>query len=451
MASDLNPKGLASLASREKSANDGRKHNHSEMSKRSGAEMAKRTDKFMAIFNELYNQSNAPEIRPPLQEQVKTLINHEVEVNARSEKGDPLLVFAVKTALRCIGRTTDEDEQMMIRRYIKIICQLIDHSANPNMQDSTGRTPLLLAIGYESIIHKHKGEQEDFIKLLIEKGVHVEQERMDFKGERTPLIAASRRLRHSVVELLLARNFNVNANVDGETALYTAARPGYDIYPMRVPKIFSMLLGHGGDPKRELRRILSRTTCSCPGAVEPLLVHIFGEPEWHSHLNALPNIPQEITSSSTLEMEYRNFTANLYQLILMEIGSIDSPRQSRKLCSSCQTFESHARFREWFFHSTNPEALSRSIFHGCAMCSIIKDCLPESCKEIQLYYFSVRPQENWVSRDYYDRILVRCQKQGSLKDEGYVLVNCVLLLLMGCKGCNAVSFLEKFERVRAKE
>jgi hypothetical protein len=432
MASDLNPKEVASLARHEKNANDGRKHNHFEMSKRSGAEMAKRTEKLMAIFKELY-QINDPEIRPPLQEQVKTLINHGVEVNAKSKKGDPLLVFAVRIALICIGRTTDEDEQM-IRPYIKIICQLIDHGANPNMQDSTGRTPLLLAIEYQSIIHKYKGEQEDFMKLLIEKGAHVEQERMGFKGGRewpTPLIAASRKSMHSVVELLLARNVNVNAKVDGETALYTVARPGYDIYPMRVPKIFSMLLGHGGDSKRELRRILSRTICSCPGAVEPLLVHIFGEPEGHSHLNALRNIPQEITSNPTLEMEYRNFMANLYQLILMETGSTDSPRQIRKLCSSCQAFESHARFREWFFHSTNPEALSRSISHGCAMCSIIKDCLPESCKEIQLYYFSVRPQEDRVSRDYYERILVRCQKQGSLKGEGFVFGELCLAAIDG--------------------
>ena len=161
------------------------------------------------------------------------------------------------------------------------------------------------------------------------------------------------------------------------------------------------------------------------------MVHIFGAPKERSHLNALLDIPQEITFNPTLEMEYRTFMDNLYRLILMDAGSTDSSRKSRNLCSSCQAFESDARFREWFSYSTNPKALSRSISRGCAMCSIIRDCLPESYNEIQLYYFSVRPQENRVSRDYYERILVRCQKQGSLKDEGFVFGELCLAAIDG--------------------
>ena len=91
----------------------------------------------MTTFNELYNRSRVLEIGPPLQELVKTLIDQGVKVNAKSEKGNPLLVFAVKIALRCIRRTTSEDEQM-IKLYIKIICRSIDHGANLNMQDCTG-------------------------------------------------------------------------------------------------------------------------------------------------------------------------------------------------------------------------------------------------------------------------------------------------------------------------
>ena len=69
------------------------------------------------------------------------------------------------------------------------------------------------------MIRKRKDNQDGFIKLLIEKVPHVKQERMGFEGGReapTPLIAASRRLRHSVVVLLFARNAYINAKVDGE-------------------------------------------------------------------------------------------------------------------------------------------------------------------------------------------------------------------------------------------
>jgi ankyrin repeat protein len=227
-----------------KNANERRIHNHPAVSKRSRAKTSKRKDgaaKLLSIFDELLKQYKAREIESALQDEIKTLIDQGVEVDARNDEGTPLLVLVVNAALRCTGRTDDKGVGI-IEPYKNIICQLIDNGANPNTNDRAGGTPLILAIEYpRGVIPFGTDDEEALMKLLIENGAHVEQQHMSFKGERTwpttPLIAASRRLRHSVVKLLLTKSVNVNTEASGETALYATANPGYEIYPVRVPAI----------------------------------------------------------------------------------------------------------------------------------------------------------------------------------------------------------------------
>jgi hypothetical protein len=100
--------------------------------------------------------------------------------------------------------------------------------------------------------------------------------------------------------------------------------------------------------------------------------------------------------------------------LMKRLGLLGESIQSREtsfeeLCSSCRSFEKEAKHREWFYHSRNSKSLYRSISGGCAMCQLIKDCLPDYFGAVSLYYYSALSESDTLSQNYYERIIVRGQ------------------------------------------
>lgn len=204
------------------------------------------------------------------------------------------------------------------------------------------------------------------------------------------------------------------------TAVSVAINPGYDIYPVRGDRVISALLEHGGKLRGKDWEILSRAISNCPGIVEYLLAYIYGEAKPEHHPNDNRQIGENMVDNPGLEEDYKRFMETLDRLVAMDMAYAGSPARSRTLCSNCQAFETNAHYRKWHLHSRSQKQLRLAVSQNCSMCQLIKDCLPGPVKEVQLCYFSVLPQVDPASKDYYERILVRGQKSRFLKNEDFV-------------------------------
>lgn len=165
---------------------------------------AERTAQLTTILDQIFQDYSNLKIETIQLDKLKTLINQGVDVNAEREKGVPLIRM-VQGALKCLESVSDPDG-MIINPFMEVICLLISHGADLNAQNTTGWTPLVLAIMHRGIPSNRVEELEAFIKLLIGNGASLESPQgRETWSATTPLIEASRSMRYSVVKLLLSQ------------------------------------------------------------------------------------------------------------------------------------------------------------------------------------------------------------------------------------------------------
>lgn len=369
--------------------------------------------------------------------EVKALIQQGVDVNARNHEHEA----ALTTVTRAWSSALHNEDAKSAQCSMDIITQLLDHGADPNVQDKDGRTALVLAIEARSPnVSGLKGMDDLLVRSLVERGARLDPvSPYDAAWPTTPLITAVLHKRFNAMELLLSKKVNVNAQIGGKTALDAAISTAGDIFPKRISIFVGQLLEHGADVKGDERRILASAISRSPESVERFLVECYGNPQpelgWDEEseegkvefpegqyeklaatlsLSGVGGGYKPVTEKMRKAYMYLldkkteaiSFVKRLSSQIAMEE---EAATRVEVLCSSCRAFETEALNREWFSHSPNSESVHRSILGGCPMCQLIKDCLPKSFQEVSLYYYSALSESDTLSKNYYERIIVRGQ------------------------------------------
>jgi hypothetical protein len=257
-------------------------------------------------------------------------------------------------------------------------------------------------------------EIEFLVRLLVEYGADV-----NLHG---PLHAAVAEKEISVVRFLLSRGAKLDALLDGETVLMASLKSRSSFYSERVVPIIKILLAHGADRNSNEAQILTAATYQCPKSVECILEHFYGkfDPEISPVAEPLelwdqikdedtkPVVVDESHTSLPIKQDIALLSMNEMKDSLSNITrSTDLIPKVRQTCCYCSRFEKEAVERKWLPHSPDQLTLQQAIIDGCQMCKLIKDCLPDTFGPVSLYYYSTESISG--SRNYYERILVRCK------------------------------------------
>lgn len=115
---------------------------------------------------------------------------------------------------------------------------LLDHGADPNVRDQSGKTTLHKAVFHDSEDHR-------ILRALLKRGADVN--RKDDHGE-TPLHLAASLSRAASVEALLAAGADPNGrDLLGETPLHKAATPQLSASPEAAARTIHLLVADGAD------------------------------------------------------------------------------------------------------------------------------------------------------------------------------------------------------------
>ena len=361
-------------------------------------------------------------------------ISQGVDVNTSNYQGVSAIVIITEAWIVCWQYGFAKPLQFCA----DIARQLIDRGADLiNAQDRSGRTPLVLAIevGGPNEGSEVEGLYDSFINMLVEAGSCLDPPSPTCNWPTTPLIAAVSGLRRrlSTVKLLLSKKANVNTSIGGMTALLKVVYDGGELFPERISTTLSTLLQHGADCKNHERRLLAAAISHSPESVERFLLECYGSPQPslypNENLEDFAEEEPEDSAAATTSVhppplsDRRKLSAeSLTRLcrylaqsqksarsLLRWADGITHTKDGRKeeLCSRCREFEKMAIYREWFSHSSSSQIIRQSISRGCAMCQLIKDCLPDAFGAVSLYYYSALSESDSLSKDYYERLIVR--------------------------------------------
>jgi len=193
---------------------------------------------------------------------VRALVDQKVDVNAPGRDGTPALHWLVRVddietsrlLIRAGADATRADRYGVTPLYLaaangnaEMIRLLLEVGADPNQADPTGETPLMTASRVGNV---------EAVKLLLDRGAIVDTKDPAF--QQTALMVAIRENRPAVVNLLVERRADVNAQTR------TGPTPPW-VLPNSVPG-FGHGIGivRGGLPERGSRYLI-------PGALTPLL------------------------------------------------------------------------------------------------------------------------------------------------------------------------------------
>jgi ankyrin repeat protein len=153
----------------------------------------------------------------------RLLLERGVDINAQNTHCDTALSLAALN-----GR-------------LEIVRLLLEHSANPNVENEWGSTPLHLV---SQIKHKTQERGVGIARLLLERGADVNART---KNKFTPLHLTALYGKPEIAQLLLDHGANANAeNEGGQTALHVVSWGQYDSEEDGVG-ISRLLLEHGVD------------------------------------------------------------------------------------------------------------------------------------------------------------------------------------------------------------
>lgn len=161
-----------------------------------------------------------------LAHQQRAVLEQRSAVTRRLEKD-----FRIAKPEASAGRATKNLLSGIKHLSVKAVEKLLALGADPDAQNESGETPLLLAC--------YRKDQESFVRLLVNIGANVNL--ADDCGN-TPLIVSAADDRLKTVRLLVDRGADVNAqNVEGDTPLTNAS-----IWGER--RTVQFLLSRGADP-----------------------------------------------------------------------------------------------------------------------------------------------------------------------------------------------------------
>jgi ankyrin repeat protein len=151
----------------------------------------------------------------------RILVEHDANVNVRDKHSDQTLLHKLVSA----ASRNQSDNKERRQEYVDLVKLLIAHKADVHARDSSGKTPLHLAM---------HGNLE-LTKLLLDAGAsvherlfeedHSRRRRPPTSAGNTPLHWAAETGRLDLAKLLLEYGADVNAkNQAGQTPLYFAAR-----------------------------------------------------------------------------------------------------------------------------------------------------------------------------------------------------------------------------------
>lgn len=366
------------------------------------------TTRFMLLLQKWYKQLmyRGTPLDDAERDEIIAHLSEGVDVNARSTQGVPVLIMVTECFLHAGHYLRRED----VDYSMKVFRMLLENGVDVNVQGIEGRTSLLLAIEDHSSF-KTRSDEDAFILMLLEGGAHVNRKSASDKAwPTTPLLAAVQAKKNAVVEMLLSKGANVNAKEGSDSALYIATSRAGEIYPDRVSSIMDTLLKHGADVKNDESRLLTTAISRAPESVERLLAEIYGQPEPESHNITHKGIFNKPPNDSSSNEVYKFLMGRLDEMMLMGTETTTAAKSEEKLCSSCQDFEKNAVYRQWFNHSPNSDVMIRSILNGCTLCQMIKDCLPSTFDRVQLYLYTALSDADTLSRNYYERVIIRGEK-----------------------------------------
>jgi len=366
-----------------------------------------KTAQFMVLLQKWHREvkNQGTKLEDAERDEIKARLRQGVDVNARSANGVPVLIMVTE----CFLLAAEGENLKAVACSLEIMRLLLAHGFDVNIQDKDGRTALLLGIENNSFT-KMKYGTEAFLSLLLDGGARVDRESFsDNAWPTTPLIAAVKDRRVHVVEMVLAKGAKVNEKEGDDTAIYLATRASREIYPRRVSPIVSVLLQHGADIKGDESRMLTAAISHAPESVERFLAEIYGQPELQPHYLNHQGIPNKPPNDSGSNGVSKSLMGRLDQLILMDTETTTTTKSAERLCSNCQNFEKNAVYRQWFNHSPNSDVMIRSILNGCTLCQLINDCLPSAFNRVQLYLYSALSDADTLSRNYYERVIIRCE------------------------------------------
>jgi len=148
---------------------------------------------------------------------VKLLVEKGADVNLSDEKNKNPLYIAIEDTDDEKHRKKHKDPNVRIN----IIKYLIEKEADINIADNTGISPLIIALNYD---------EEDIVKLLVEKGANVNAETVNKPDlnilAQTPLTTAISKGKLAMVKLLVEKGAEVNHITNG----------GYGSVPLGIAK-----------------------------------------------------------------------------------------------------------------------------------------------------------------------------------------------------------------------
>ncbi len=178
--------------------------------------------------------------------EVQKAIDNGANVNFQTKGG--WTSIQGETPLMVIIRIERESKRV----YTEIVRLLLNHGANPNLQNKNGETALMNACQ-----RPFNGEEVEFVKLLLDNGADPN---LKTKTGSTALIDASGHTtsgkKFEIIKLLLDHGADPNVRYGDVIPLVDASDKGQI-------DIVRLLLDHGADPNFNNRRYLKRTALMC--------------------------------------------------------------------------------------------------------------------------------------------------------------------------------------------
>lgn len=345
---------------------------------------------------------------------IETLILEGADVNTHDSRGDNPLVIITRAWEKA-------DNDITLLTFMETIQLLLDHGANPNAKGRNGHT----ALG-TSIIGLQRRTEEDFIlflTLLVEHGADID--------EGSPLNLAATEGNEAAVQALLSKGANVDSQLHGKSPLVSILECGHFLYH-RDWRNIRHLLEYGVNLEGYETQLLSEAIYCRPRMVEYILECIYGkfEPEpclnderltlWNTQnskatIQSVSGTPSGISANCLISPPNREkrATAPPRRIKISVSNTLGGDAFIPGLGSSClycTRFQKETVERHWFEHCPDSSTLNQTILGGCLVCRLIKDCLPDTFGAVSLYYYTTAVISG--SRNYYDRILVRCETTG---------------------------------------